>query len=123
VSGSRGRRRLVTWAQRARRKTDLVRHCYAGPAGPAFQAQVMRFLHALLSVDAAFFATADPATLLFTGAVAEDPLAAATGQFLDNEFGHDDVNKFQSLAVSAGQVATLDAATGGHRAGSAGTGT
>jgi DNA-binding CsgD family transcriptional regulator len=102
----------------ARREGDLVRRCYAGLDGPAFQAEVMRSIHALLPVDAVFFATADPATLLFTGAVAEDPLAAVTAQFLDNEFGHRDVNKFQSLAVGAAHVATLDAATRGQRAAS-----
>ncbi len=103
----------------ARREDDLVRRCYAGLDGPAFQAEVVRSIHALLPVDAVFFATADPATLLFTGALAEDPLAAATARFLDNEFGHDDVNKFQSLAIGTGHVTTLDVATGGQRAGSA----
>jgi DNA-binding CsgD family transcriptional regulator len=103
----------------ARREADLVRRCYAGLAVPALQAEVVRSIHALLPVDAVFFATADPATLLFTGAVAEDPLAAATAQFLDNEFGQDDVNKFSSLAVDVRHVATLDAATRGRRADSA----
>lgn len=103
----------------ARREGDLLRRCYAGLDGPAFKAEVVRSIHALLPVDAVFFATADPATLLFTGAVAEDPLAAATAQFFDNEFGHDDVNKFQSLATGAGHVATLDATTRGQRARSA----
>jgi DNA-binding CsgD family transcriptional regulator len=103
----------------ARREGDLVRRCYAGLDGPAFQAEVVRSIHALMPVDAVFFAAADPATLLFTGAAAEDPLAAATAQFLDNEFGQHDVNKFQSLAVGAQHVATLDAATCGQRAASA----
>ena len=96
-----------------------MRRCYAGLDGPTFQTEVLRSIHALLPVDAVFFATADPATLLFTGAVAEDPLVAATAQFLDNEFGQDDVNKFASLAVGARHVATLDAATRGRRADSA----
>jgi DNA-binding CsgD family transcriptional regulator len=103
----------------ARREGDLVRRCYAGLDGPAFQAEVVRFIHALLPVEAVFFATADPGTLLFISAAAEDPLAGATAQFLDNEFGRDDVNKFQSLAVGATHVATLDAATCGQRAASA----
>jgi DNA-binding CsgD family transcriptional regulator len=103
----------------ARREADLVRRCYTGLDAPAFQADVVRSIHALLPVDAVFFATADPTTLLFTGALAEGPLAAATTRFLDNEFGRDDVNKFQSLATGAeARVATLDAATGGQRAGS-----
>ena len=50
----------------ARREGDLVRRCYAGLDGPAFQAEVVRSIHALMPVDAVFFATADPATLLFT---------------------------------------------------------
>jgi hypothetical protein len=50
-------------------------------------------------VDAAFFATVDPVTLLFTGAVAEDALMAATPLFLANEFGRADVNKLAALAA------------------------
>ena len=103
----------------ARREGDLVRRCYAGLDGAAFEAEVVRSIHALLPVEAVFFATADPATLLFTGAAAEDPLAAATAQFLDNEFGRHDVNKFHSLAIGARHVATLDAATCGQRPASA----
>ena len=99
----------------ARREADLVRRCYAGLAVPAFQTEVVRSIHALLSADAIFFATADLVTLLFTGVVTEDPLAAASAQFLDNEFGRHDVNKFQSLAVDSRHVATLDAATSGLR--------
>lgn len=103
----------------ARREGDLIRRCYSGLRGAAFQDAVMRSVHALLPVDAIFFATADPTTLLFNGAVAEDPLAAATEQFINNEFGTDDVNKFQSLAITGRHVATLDSATGGHRVDSA----
>ena len=76
---------------------------------------MIRALHALLPLDAVFFATADPATLLFTSAVAEEPLLAATGQFLANEFGAVDVNRFQSLAAARTKVATLDGATKGNR--------
>jgi DNA-binding CsgD family transcriptional regulator len=103
----------------ARRAEDLVRRCYAGLRGTAFQAEVVRAIHALLPVDAVFVATADPATLLFTGVYAEDPLAGVADQFLSNEFGQDDVNKFQALALGARHVATLDSATRGDRAGSA----
>jgi DNA-binding CsgD family transcriptional regulator len=103
----------------ARREADLVRRCYAGLDGAALQAEVVRSIHRLLPVDAVFFATADPTTLLFTGAVAEEPLDAATAQFLDNEFGRDDVNKFQALAAAPTRVSTLDQATRGQRTDSA----
>jgi hypothetical protein len=103
----------------ARRADDLVRRCSSGLRGAAFQAQVVRAIHALLPVDAVFLATADPETLLLTSIFAEEPLAHVADQFLDNEFGQDDVNKFQSLATGARHVATLDSATHGDRAGSA----
>ena len=102
----------------ARRERELVRRCYAGLDGSALPAEVVRSLHALLPLDAVFFATADPVTLLFTGGGAEKPLAAVTPQFMANEFGQADVNKFQALAVGPPYVATLDQATAGDRAGS-----
>jgi DNA-binding CsgD family transcriptional regulator/GAF domain-containing protein len=94
---------------------DLVRHCNSSLSVAGVQDRVLRSLRRLLPVDAAFFATADPETLLFTGAYAEDPLDAATPMFLANEFGVDDVNKFASLATSTSHVTTLDAATRGDR--------
>jgi len=72
-----------------------------------------------MSVDAAFFATVDPMTLLFTSAAADEPLGAATPLFLANEFGRGDVNKFAALAESADPVASLDRATRGQRVASA----
>jgi DNA-binding CsgD family transcriptional regulator len=68
-------------------------------------------LRRVMSVDAAFFATADPGTLLFTGAHAEAPLQKCQGLFVDNEFGVADVNKFTTLATSSHHVASLDDAT------------
>jgi DNA-binding NarL/FixJ family response regulator len=103
----------------ARRADDLVRRCSSGLRGTAFQVEVARSIHALLPVDAIFLATADPGTLLLTGIYAEEPLVGVADQFLDNEFGQDDVNKFQSLARGARHVATLDSATRGERADSA----
>ena len=103
----------------ARHADDLVRRCSLGLRGAAFHAELMRGIHALLPVDAIFFATADPATLLFTGAFQEDPLTDAADQFLDNELGGEDVTTFHSLAVSARHVSTLDLATGGDRTSSA----
>jgi DNA-binding CsgD family transcriptional regulator len=69
----------------------------------------------LVPADAAFFATADPQSLLFTGGFAEEPLASATPMFLDNEFGTEDVNKFSALVASSSHVASLDSVTCGDR--------
>lgn len=71
-----------------------------------------------MPVDAAFIATADPETLLFTGMYVEEPLNAAASLFLDNEFSGRDVNRFAELATSTQHVRSLDAATRADRAGS-----
>jgi DNA-binding CsgD family transcriptional regulator len=85
----------------------------------SFRTEGLRSLRSSVSIDAAFFASVDPTTLLFTSALAEEPLAAVTAQFLDNEYGRDDVNKFARLAVSADKVGSLDGATHGDRIASA----
>jgi DNA-binding CsgD family transcriptional regulator len=85
----------------------------------SFRTQALRILRSTVSTDAAFFASVDPTTLLFTSALAEEPLAAVTAQFLDNEYGRADVNKFTRLARSADKVDTLDRATHGDRNASA----
>jgi DNA-binding CsgD family transcriptional regulator len=99
--------------------TALIGRCYAGLDAAGLREEVLRRLRRMLPVDAAFFATVDPMTLLFTSAVADEPLGAATPLFLDNEFGRDDVNKFAALAESADPVASLDRATRGQRPASA----
>src|SRR5256885_8356752 len=60
-----------------------------------------------------FFPPADPATLLFTGAVVDEILERTTPQFLENEFLQDDVNKFTRLARSTPHVESLVQATRG----------
>lgn len=95
--------------------TALIGRCYAGLGSAGFGDEVLRRLRQLLTVDAVFFATVDPATLLFTSGRADEPLAAAQPLFLDNEFGRDDVSKFAVLAESADPVSSLDRETGGAR--------
>ena len=102
-----------------RQATALIGRCYAGLDAAGLREEVLRRLRRMLAVDAAFFATVDPMTLLFTAAVADEPLGAATHLFLENEFGRDDVNKFAALAESVDPVASLDRATRGQRPASA----
>jgi DNA-binding CsgD family transcriptional regulator len=102
-----------------RQVTALIGRCYAGLDTATLRGEVLRRLRRIVSVDAAFFATVDPATLLFTSAAADEPLGAVTPLFLDNEFGRQDVNKFAALVESADPVGSLDRATRGDRATSA----
>jgi hypothetical protein len=102
-----------------RQVTALIGRCYAGLDAASLRDEVLRRLRRIMTVDAAFFGTVDPQTLLFTSAVAEEPLRPATSLFLENEFGRADVNKFAVLAAAADPVSSLDRATRGDRAGSA----
>jgi hypothetical protein len=95
----------------ARAENAFVRLCHSGLGVSELQPRVLSSLRTLMPVDAAFFPTADPETLLLTGAYVEEPLGASTPLFLANEFGSPDVNKFASLATATTHVATLDQAT------------
>src|SRR6185437_14998727 len=114
---SRSRRIVVPMAQAVtpHQVTALIARCYAGLDASGLRQEVLRRLRQMMSVDAAFFATVDPETLLFTSAVADEPLRAATPLFLGNEFGRNDVNKFARLAEAADPVSSLDRATQGSR--------
>jgi hypothetical protein len=98
-----------------RAEAALVRACTGGLGIAPLRDEVLGSIRRMMPVDAAFFATADPATLLFTSAYAEEPLGAASGEFLDNEFAGADVNRFTTLARSSRPVASLDGATGSDR--------
>jgi len=102
-----------------RQVTALIGRCYAGLDAASLRDEVLRRLRRIMTVDAAFFGTVDPQTLLFTSAVAEEPLRPATSEFLENEYGRADVNKFAALAEAADPVSSLDLATRGQRADSA----
>jgi DNA-binding CsgD family transcriptional regulator len=101
-----------------RRVAAIERRCSTGLDPDALRTDILRLLRDVVPIDAAFFATVDPATMLFTSAVSEEPLVEAAALFLDNEYAADDVNKFVTLAVSADPVSSLDRATTGDRASS-----
>lgn len=72
-----------------------------------------RPLTTMFGSSAVFVASADPESWVITGASSEQIPSAATPLFLDNEYGVEDVVKFQQLADSAQPVQTLHRATGG----------
>jgi DNA-binding CsgD family transcriptional regulator len=96
----------------------LIARCHAGLDAVTLRDELLRRLRRIMPIDAAFFATLDPETLLMTSVLQEDPLGAMTAQFLDNEYATDDVNKFAVLARSADPVSSLDRATHEERAAS-----
>ncbi|MGD9527348.1 MAG: LuxR C-terminal-related transcriptional regulator [Pseudonocardia sp.] len=101
------------------RGRDVLRVCRSGLEVTELQGQVLAALRRAMTIDAAFFATADPETLLFTGAYSEDPLIAMAPMFLDNELSGHDVNTFPELVRARGHVRSLDTATHSARGASA----
>jgi DNA-binding CsgD family transcriptional regulator len=97
-------------------RQEIIRLCHAGLDSRTFRIESVKRLKKAIPVDASFFATADPATLLFTGAVLDDVLASATAQFLENEFMREDALKFARLARGRSPVDSLGAATKGELA-------
>jgi len=98
-----------------RRVDALVRRCYVGLGATALRDETLRGLRSIVPIDAVFFATVDPATILFTSMMVDEPLSKAQALFLDNEYGRADVNKFTALAAAGDPVSSLDTATAGHR--------
>ena len=96
-------------AERVRR--EIIRLCHTGLDSQTLRLEIIKQLRKVIPIDVFFFTTADPATLLFTGAVVDEILERATPQFLENEFLQDDVNKFSRLARSATPVGSLIQAT------------
>jgi GAF domain-containing protein len=98
-------------AERVRR--EIIRLCHAGLDSQSLRVAVITQLRKVIPIHVSFFATADPATLLFTGAMSDDLLERVTPHFLENEFLQDDVNKFTWLARNSTPVGTLVQATQG----------
>ncbi|HET9410271.1 MAG TPA: GAF domain-containing protein, partial [Candidatus Dormibacteraeota bacterium] len=94
----------------------IIETCRAGLEPDALRAAVLPRLRRAVPVDALWWATVDPATLLYTQAYREE-LPSETGPyFVDNEFLGDDVNKWTELAGDRSGVRTLAAATHGKLA-------
>ncbi len=92
----------------------ITQTCRAGLEPDALRAAVLPRLRRAVPVDALWWASVDPATLLFTQAYREE-IPGETGPYLvENEFLRDDVNKWTELARDGSGVRTLAGATDGE---------
>jgi DNA-binding CsgD family transcriptional regulator len=98
----------------ARTLEDSVRLCHAGLDSRTLRVEALRLLRQVIPVDSFWFATADPATLLFTSSVVEDIPEQATAAFIANEFQQADVNKWVQLARASRPANALYLATHGQ---------
>lgn len=95
-------------------ETEIVRLCHSGLDSRMLRVETMKRLRKAVPFDSFWFATADPATLLFTSSVVEDIPESATPAFVHNEFLQPDVNKWTSLARSSQPTSGLFLATRGE---------
>ncbi|HEV3495578.1 MAG TPA: GAF domain-containing protein [Actinomycetes bacterium] len=91
----------------------VVRLCHAGLDPDGLGAEVLSRLGRLVGFDAAFWATTDPTTLLFTGGGQVELPERTAPLFVANELLQDDVNKFAQVARARQGVRTLARATRG----------
>jgi DNA-binding CsgD family transcriptional regulator len=93
--------------------------CRSGLDPDALRAAVLPKLRRVVPIDALWWATVDPATLLFTRAHRESLPEEIGPYFVENELLADDVNKWTDLARSRDGARTLVDATDGKLARSA----
>lgn len=98
----------------ARVRGELIRLCHAGLDSRTLRIEIMKRLRTVIPIDLSGFCTIDPGTLLFTGAVLDDPIQHAMPQLVENEFSQDDVNKCVWIARSHTPVVSLAQTTRGE---------
>lgn len=92
---------------------SIAEICRSGLSPEALRDRVLPRLRRAVPFDAAFWATVDPATLLFTQPHQEDIPSETIPYFIQNEFIDDDVNKWTALARTRAGVRTLVQQTAG----------
>src|SRR5271165_358232 len=92
--------------------------CRSGLDADALRATILPRLRKAVPIDALWWASADPATLLFTRSYREELPEDSGPYFVENEFLHQDVNKWSELASQAAGVGTLLQAADGRPASS-----
>ena len=92
---------------------SIIELCRSGLDPESLRAGLLPRLRRAVPADGLWWATVDPATLLFTGTYQEEIPERTKPYFLENEFVADDVNKWVDVARHPGGVRTLEDATGG----------
>ena len=91
----------------------IIKACHSGLPADKLRVEVLTRLGRLVPADAVWWAAADPATLLFTNAYRAAFPADTNAYFIENEFLHDDFNKWSELARDREGVRSLAQATAG----------
>lgn len=101
-----------SWALESARR-DLELQAVAGLDSRPLRRAYLQRLRRLIPFDSAWFAMADPATLLFTDSIRDEMPSQATPLFVEDEFLRDDFNKWAELAAAGSHANGLELAAGG----------
>ena len=104
---------MATQAAMADVTASIIAVCRQGLPPDRLKTEVLSRLRRVIPIDALWWATSDPSTLLFTQALREGIPDQLIPYFVDNEFHGDDVNQWTSLARERDGVTTLARATDG----------
>ena len=96
-----------------RATAEIIRLAHSGLDSTTLRRRVLKALQPVVPVDAVWWATVDPATLLFTSAVRDDLPEKTTPLFVENEFLQIDSNKFTELVRTEVAARSLSEATRG----------
>jgi DNA-binding CsgD family transcriptional regulator len=91
---------------------SIIELCRLGLDPDALRERVLSGVRRAIPFDGLWWATVDPATLLFTRTYQEEIPERTKPYFLENEFVTDDVNKWVDVACDPDGVRTLWQATG-----------
>lgn len=97
---------------------SLSAWCSTAIGSIPFREGVLDRLQVQIGFDGGFFATVDPASMLYTSAIRRDMPPEASTEFIRTELGELDVNQLRYLARATSPVGWLEEATGGRRASS-----
>jgi DNA-binding CsgD family transcriptional regulator len=92
---------------------SIIEVCQMGLDPETLRSKLLPLVRRAVPADAVWWATSDPATLLFTATYQEEIPAGTKPYFLHNEFVADDVNKWTDIARHKDGVRTLLEATRG----------
>lgn len=105
----------MTTGWSAKHATDeIVKICHRGYDSDTLRLEVTGRLKRIVPAAAWCWPTADPATLMITGALTEGIPQGNTQRFFEIEYGSDDFNKFSELALKPRPVGSLSQATDGQ---------
>jgi DNA-binding NarL/FixJ family response regulator len=96
-------------------RQEIIRLCHSALDSRTLRVELLKRLRPLIPFDYVYFSTTDPATQLATGSVLlEEPPPWLMSVFIENEFIHDDFNKFSDMLKNRQAVAVLSQAAGGE---------